>query len=185
MFQSNDIETLNGVLAKEIHHPVFNFAPPSKESKLRKLLNYLLKHSEINMDECRNCIEYDIEQKILYNDVNDDWQELIEEYYSYDIIFSNALDVSNTDGIMNKVVFLNSLKQYYLRAKNELLDDTKNQDEIRLRSTAILDHVVQEHMEYLSKNNEADYEDIYLIKIIICYGFIECKILEKPPKSQE
>lgn len=185
MSQENHIDALKGAVAEQMHQPIFNFAPSNKESKLRKLLNFLLTHAEINVDESRNCIEYDIEQKILYNDVDDDWQELIEEYYFYDNIFSSALDVSNSDGIMNKVIFLNILKQYYLEAKKQLLHDPKNQDEIKLKSTDILDYVANIHMEYLSKNNETNYEDIYIIKIIVCYGFIECKILEKPPKVEE
>ncbi|HEX5330756.1 hypothetical protein, partial [Sulfuricurvum sp.] len=149
MPQENNIETVNGAVAEHMHQPVFNFNPPNKESKLRKLLNLLLKHDASTNNPPNNCIEYDIEQKIEYNDVDEDWQGLIEEYYSFDKIFSTALNIANPEGIMNKSIFLGTLKQYYVQAKNALLDNPKDQEEIKQKSTQILNYVSDLQLEFL------------------------------------
>jgi hypothetical protein len=179
----NNIDSNNGLSMSE-NNGIVNFNNIThRESKLRKILDIMLSQE---IDELPtpglskyDTEEYTIEDKISFNCLNKDWTEILYDFVAFETIIDNAL-VDDENGISQKSRFLKTLKYFYKKAKKEL-HILNNQDEICKHSTDILDLIQQYHIEFLKTNNEnKEHYDESCISILVAFGFIECKILEKP-----
>jgi len=183
----NNIEQNTGAVLRD-NLGVMNFpAPVERESQLRKIIDIMLLSDIVDVDSNDLSIydtkEYDIDGeygKIQYNNLKDEWLEIIYDYPSFDYIINDALS-DDQNGVSQKGKFLMQLKAYYRAAKKELKLPFKCQESIKEKSSEILDTVKKYHMDFLKKNDESNehYDENY-INMLIAFGFIECKILEKP-----
>lgn len=157
-----------------------NYASVARESQLRKILNCLL-DAPIDEEPVLDKSAFTIDDKLDFNNVVDGWFEIItEEFFLFESTITGTFK-NSIDGISPKGKFLLQMKRYYRDAKEELGLDAKLQDEIRQNSTNILNKVFEYMYSFLETKNEI-YEnfDKDNIKVLVAFGFVECKILEKP-----
>jgi len=179
----NNIDINNGLSMGNNRGTIIFNTITQRESKLRKILDIMLSQ-EIDESTTQDLSKYDteeytIENKILFNCLDDDWTEILYDFVSFETIIDNAL-VDDENGISQKSRFLKKLRNDYKKAKKEL-GILNNQEEICKNSTKILDLIQQYHMEFLKINGEnKEHYDENCISILVAFGFIECKILEKP-----
>lgn len=178
---NNSIGTNQGAVFTE-NHGILNFnSEPTRESELRRILDVII-DSPIYDIEQLDTSEYDIYDKLDYNNVNGEWKEIIFDYPAYEDAINNALK-DNIDGIPQKPRFLMQIKAYYRRAKIDLQIPLNCQDSIKKFSTDILNKVKSYYLNFLKDQNElCEHYDETNIEILVAYGFVECKVLEKPVK---
>lgn len=153
-----------------------------RESTIRKFLNLLLDSEYIKDEPFEKQLPFDIDAKIDQNKVSDQWLEIInDEYFNYEDAISNILSNDNENGIPKRSIFLSTIGDYYREVKIKLNLYSKPIETIALKSTEILDETLNMYVDFLVKNNEhTNDSDKFLLKILVVYGFMECKVLEKP-----
>lgn len=133
-------------------------------------------------------IIYDIDEKIEYNDVIK-YKDLIKEYSLYGNICEHAFNIIDNNDMGIKRRILNSISLLYKDFKGQLLLENKTNeiadiDIIRMNADKIIDYVKEVLEKRILEDGIKDrlfVEDIDMGLIrIICYSFVECKILEKP-----
>jgi hypothetical protein len=180
--QTNQLRDNNGALITD-NNGVVNinhYSALNRESELRKILDCLLKaplDENFELDKT----SYKIEAKLDYNNITDDWYEIItDEFYLYESTINDTLKQS-IDGIPPKGKFLLQMQRYYRDAKKELDLMSVSQNEIKANSSNILNKVFEYLYSFLKSKDEIyEHYDAGNIKILIAFGFMECKILEKP-----
>ncbi|MDO9305473.1 MAG: hypothetical protein Q7T77_09080 [Sulfuricurvum sp.] len=178
----NSIETNYGALFNDNYGDInFNHVS-TKESELRKILDVMLESTVYDIDEL-DTSDYDIYAKLEHNNVAGEWMEIIFDYPAYEDAINDALK-ENEDGIPQKPKFLMQIRNYYRRAKTDLKIPPNCQDSIKEHSTAILNKVKNYYMEFLLGRNELQqHYDETNVQLLVAYGFVECKVLEKPLKA--
>ncbi|KHL97006.1 hypothetical protein QW71_03550 [Paenibacillus sp. IHB B 3415] len=133
-------------------------------------------------------ITYGIDEKIEYNDVIK-YKDLIKEYSLYGNICEHAFNIIDNNDMGVKRRILNSISLHYKDFKGQLLLENKTSeiadiDIIRMNADKIIDYVKEVLEKRILEDGSKDrlfVEDIDMGLIrIICYSFVECKILEKP-----
>lgn len=132
---------------------------------------------------------YDIEEKIKHNDLKK-YRPLVESYGTYRLAVESTYDALDDEypGIKNKI--LRHLRYTYDLKKSDLLSNIKlkeNQspiDIIRQNSDFILDNVLDSlRNELITTKELSSIEDLGApLMVVVCHGFISCKILEEPRK---
>lgn len=181
--QQTTIQELNGTYIETNTGPInVSYNNQKKDSAIRKFLNLLLESNHINDETFKAQIAFDINEKIAQNNVTDHWLEIInDEYFNYENAISHILNQDNTNGIPKKSIFVSIIGDYYREAKVKLNLFSASIEKIAENSTIILDETVNLYIDFLKENGENTEEsDRYLLKILIVYGFMECKVLEKP-----
>lgn len=182
--QQNTLHTNNGALVSNIENggklEINQYASISKDSQLRNILNCLLNTPIDNEPELDKSI-YDISDKLDFNNIVDEWLEIItEEFFLFESAINDTFK-NSIDGIPPKGKFLLQMKRYYRDAKMELSLTDSSQEEIKQNSSNILNKVFQYIYNFLESKNEIyEHFDEGNIKILVAFGFVECKILEKP-----
>lgn len=183
-----------GVINGDVQVSVFNqrkFKFPSLIPSLIEQLAELANISDEDMDKqykisSEDLQEYRIEDKIEYNRVIK-YKEIIDDYSQYGAICENAFNIidDNDTGMKRKI--LKNINSMYKKEKGQVLLDNRGKDSIdiiRENSDAIIENVINSMTEKI--NNDDNGKNILIEDIeeglsrIICYAFIECKILEKP-----
>lgn len=156
------------------------FQTINKESELRKILNSLL-NAPLEEPSELDKTSYKIEAKLEYNNITDDWYEIItDEFYLFESTINDTLKQS-IDGIPQKGRFLLQMQRYYREARRDLNLLSVPHNDIKTNSSNILNKVFEYIYDFLkSKNEIQEHYDKDNIKILVAFGFIECKILEKP-----
>jgi len=170
--------------------PTFNV---NQTGKYKSLLNPLLekiidiydeKPKDSDVDELPSPLE-----KIEFNDVKV-FGEDIKECIDFLSVVEEQIDAIDDEGPGSKNKFLKAINLNYKNHKKELLitnniDPVKKNDVIRvIRLNA--DDLIQKVIKTIIGFAEADLhqypvEDVQgATSLIVCYGFINCKILEKP-----
>lgn len=131
---------------------------------------------------------YGITKKINYNHVIK-YKNIINEYSQYCDICKEALNIIDNNNIGSKAKILRSISILYEQCKGDLIlqykkSKMKEIDIIRENADKIIDNIknILEQRIILddqSQNISMEDIDIGLVRII-CYLFVECKILEKP-----
>jgi len=182
--QTNEIPKNYGAVVGKMEEGselnIFNCTPANKESQLRNILNCLLEVPIYNDSELDKSA-YTIDNKLDYNNVEKDWLEIItEEFFLFESTINDTFK-NSIDGIPPKGRFLLQMQRYYRNAKTDLNLDSNSQEEIRQNSTNILNKVFEYIHSFLKSKNEIyEHFDEDNIKILVAFGFVECKILEKP-----
>ena len=139
-------------------------------------------------DNIGNLQEYRPDEKIEYNCVVK-YKEIIKEFSAYYSICENHLNAYDDSNISGKARILKCVHLWYLQAKGEIIAENiqtgKSYIEIvRKNSDRIIDMVKIKIRDAVMGAKEFDtmyVEDIELgIECFTCFGFMECKILERP-----
>ncbi|ACQ54259.1 portal protein [Clostridium botulinum] len=131
---------------------------------------------------------YKIPDKILYNNIIK-YKDIINEYSQYCGICEKAFNIidNNNIGIKNKI--LKNINLIYKKEKGQFLllykdIESDEMKDIRGISDAIIDKIKDELECRIVQDDNAEnilVEDIDIgLTRIICYAFVECKILERP-----
>lgn len=180
--QLNHLNTNNGSIVGTNSGKIVikQFPTINKESELRKILNSLLNAPLEELSELDKK-SYKIEEKLEYNNITDDWYQIItDEFYLFESTINDTLKQS-VDGIPLKGKFLLQMQRYYREAKKDLNLLSVPHEDIKANSSIILNKVFEYIYNFLKSNNEIqEHYDEGNIKILVAFGFIECKILEKP-----
>lgn len=178
---ANHVKQNLGALFRDNHGEINFNSEPTRESELRRILDIMLDSPIYDIEEL-DTSEYDISNKIDHNNVVGEWLEIIFDYPAYEDAINNALK-ENNDGIPQKPKFLMQIKSYYRHAKVELGVPLNCQDSIKKYSSDILNKVKEYYIEFLKGQNELrEHYDEINVQVLVAYGFIECKVLEKPIK---
>ena len=131
---------------------------------------------------------YDINEKIKHNEIIK-YKEIINEYGQYSGICEKAFNIIDNNKIGSKRKILMSISLLYKKYKGELLSNNgkeTNQNDIEIireKSDKMIDIIKNELEDRIEKDGSNDFyseEKEIGLYIIICYAFVECKILEKP-----
>lgn len=139
-------------------------------------------------DNNENYIPYKINDKITYNCVIK-YRDIIKEYYKYGSTCEEYFNILDNSSIGTKVKILRHIRYLYIDCKGSILLEYKDKkldemDIIRENADRLIDMVknqiqllINDSKLYLETNAE---EISFGLTIIVCYCFVECKILEKP-----
>lgn len=195
-----------GVMANEIHGHVdnsrtYNVILPERE-KQRKLPSLIPQIVEALADltvlpedeidkiykvNIEDLTSYDIPKKITHNNLIQ-YKDVIEEYSQYGRICEEAFNIVDNSMMGAKGKILRDIRHLYRNFKGQLLrqnQDSKLEeiDIIRKNADLIIDMIKDELEKRIlaDSNTNILVEDLEdgLIRIL-CYSFVECKILEKP-----
>ena len=186
----------SGVIANTVHNLTVHQVPRrSTQSLIPVLIEELAKFNDLTEEELEkdyrvnidDLKEYNIPEKITYNCVIK-YKEIIDEYSQYGAICNEALNILDNNKIGTKTRVLKSINLSYQTSKGEYLlrhrdENLEEMDRIRECADNIIDDVKNTLLErvYNDTTRLIDEEDIEIGLIrIICYAFVECKILEKP-----
>ena len=191
----------SGVMAEEINGPVTIHI----DNNIRKLPSIMPKFIEIlarlvdEEDErvVNKNIEniyaiYDIEGKIKYNNLSI-YREIVDDYGEYYYVCNTALDNVNQAYKSGKRKILREVSESYKSEKRVLLSNCKTKEEaiyiIRSNADRIIGEIKNKLIEKIrilyTEENILEEDINYCASIFVCYCFVECKILEKPPISYE
>jgi len=130
---------------------------------------------------------YDIPKKITHNNLIL-YKDVIKEYSQYGRICEEAFNIVDNSMIGAKGKILRDMRHLYRKFKGELIRANRDtcleeMDIVRQNADLIIDMIKDElEVRILEDCNsnifKEDLED-GLIRIL-CYSFVECKILEKP-----
>lgn len=193
----------DGIIAGEIHGDVDNRRTyyinvpnnkklPSIITKVVEALAQLAIMSEEEIDirykvDAKDLRAYKIPEKITQNHVVKH-KATILEYSHYGRMCDEAFNIVDNNLMGSKSKVLRDIQQLYRDCKGQLLleNDCDSGDEmeiIRKHSDSIIEMVRDELKERILNDDSESffYEDLNdgLIRVV-CYAFIECKILEKP-----
>ncbi len=176
--------TNNGIVVGSNENGTINMLT-QRESILRKLIDYI--YTKIEDEAKENLSKYDtqeytIEKKISHNCLDEEWEETIYELASYDNAINSALDDANDEQIAKKSAFLKSMQTYYKKALKELSIKKDDTESICAKSTEILECVTSYYTTLIKENNHdtKEFYDEDCVKILVAFGFAECKVLKKP-----
>lgn len=154
-----------------------------------QLLQIALKASSLDSAP-RN--EFKIDTKISYNQLKS-YKPWVEKYSEYGHVIDGLYDSLDTDFASAKARIMLSIAQYYLSEKIKLLSEKKDQmqsDDITIiqnNSDLLFDRVVTRiKNEIIGGKVDASVtiEDVQTCSTVIAsHGFIQCKILERPPEG--
>lgn len=170
-------------------------------SILSKLIKNILNTQDISRESTykKDLIPYDILEKIDYNIVII-YKQIFEKYKNYYWICDKILNTIDDNGSFSeKKIFLNYLNDLYIEIiGNFMKDEIKKIQEKKgrippikqniqiIKEKILADEIVKKIRDSLKNilNDELlEEEKNFGINILICYGFIECKILEKPKRE--
>ena len=160
---------------------------PSLISKVVKLLG-----DACVADTCsanlKSLKDFRPDEKITYNNVKK-YRYIISEYASYYALCDEYMNLYDDSNINSKSRILACVHLWYLTAKGDVISqnqaDNKTEIEIvREYSDSIIDMVNMRIMNAVKESEEIEsmqLEELELgVACILCYCFMECKILEKP-----
>lgn len=174
-----------------------DMTPKKTTSILSKVIQKILdipKDVDQNISN-RKLIPYDIIDKINHNFVIK-YNQIFAKYKAYYYICDKVINIIDSNGnLSEKLTFLNYLNDLYIETIGEYLreeifktGELKKNIEI-IQKNLIADKIIEKIYEKL--NNILQNEDLkeeekkFGINILLCYGFIECKILEEPCEKKE
>lgn len=169
----------------------------NKAAKYSSLLNPLLEKIVENYDpesEIENHGELPYpDEKIKFNNVNI-FTDQIEECVSFLSVVEEQIDIIDDEEPKSKNKFMRAINQKYKEQKRDLLIeksvDSNNPNDVisvvRENADKIIQGVSGAILEYAEKDLHGySVEEVKdAISLIVCYGFINCKILERPNDYQ-
>lgn len=143
-------------------------------------------------EDASDFMTYEIEQKISHNKLNA-FKHCIEEYGQYGSIVDSVYEDFDNQQPGGKSRILNHLRAKYNRIKSEIiqleqkiLPNITALEAVQKNADEILNRATTEIREEIITAQKASVvmEDLDLTSmVIVCHGFINCKILEKPPTN--
>ncbi|MGI2819602.1 hypothetical protein [Vibrio fluvialis] len=144
---------------------------------------------ELDLDDEYIYIE-EVEIKIDYNNLNV-YSELIRDNSIYLFIVEEAIEAFDNDNPNYRKRFLKSIKMRYQDVKRDLMlrhkINARNKEDvigcIKENSDHVISSVRDKLFDECFSNLEFCIESLQMARdMIVCYGFINCKILEVPAK---
>lgn len=155
--------------------------PTSLTSLIKKLCKVLendITNSDIEL------LPFTPEEKISYNNVIQ-YEEIIKEHAKFYLICDNIMNTLDDYDMGCKDRMLRSIKLQYSLIIGELKRVNPNVEKMQLiRENS--DDIINKVRDFLRKRLEQGTEEItqedidYGLIIIVCYAFLNCKILENP-----
>jgi len=189
----------NGFMAGEVHGDIIiNSTNGTKKlpSLIPQLIEKLAEITDLTDEEIERIYRvniddttaYNINEKISYNNIIK-YRSIIDEYSYYGSICDEAFNVIDNNNMGCKRKILRSITLIYKESKGQLLLENGSSgldeiDIIRKNADRIIDEIKRTLEERIIDDHDGQYiciEDVGVGLIrIICYAFVECKILEKP-----
>lgn len=193
--------TNSGVIASEINGAInINVGDnikklPSIMPKFIEILAELVDEDEdhLILKDKKNIYDiYDIDGKVNYNNLFR-YKDIVDDYGEYYHVCNTALDNVNLAYRSGKKKILRDISEMYKCEKRALLEGCNKREDIqgiiKENSDSIIDNIRKELIEKIriSYNEENLLEEDlnYCASIFVCYCFVECKILERPPIGYE
>lgn len=187
-----------GVIANDIHGEV-KVILPKEDNRLFSHIGNLVKglsclSSEIDEDILQEKLDkkwelkdYTFDGKMQFNSIKK-YRMVIEEFSKYSVRCDEIFNRMDDHDIGSKSKILKNIRRVYLHTIGEIIGDEIEKkiiiEKIRQNADNIIDSVKDTLREELinefngSSLYREDMEDA--LETIICYAFMECKILEKP-----
>jgi len=130
---------------------------------------------------------FNISKKILHNNVVK-YRPTLEYYSAFQGKLRILYSEYEKEGLLNKQYLLQNIKTIYLKVKGKFIQNSLNEiEEIRKNADKIFEEVELELWKIIDKSTNLEtntpYEAIKIsLLIIMVDAFMECKILEEPPK---
>ena len=156
----------------------------NNQSSLAFVINQLCQENLIE-DSSTN---FNINDKISHNNVVS-YRPTIEYYKAFQGKLRMLYSEYENEGLLNKQYLLQNIKSTYLKVKGKFVINSLNEiDEIRKNADKIFEEVELELWKIIDKSTnlqiDIPYEAIKIsLKIIMVDAFMDCKILEEPPKK--
>ncbi len=156
----------------------------NNQSSLAFVINQLCQENLIE-DSSTN---FNINDKISHNNVVS-YRPTIEYYKAFQGKLRMLYSEYENEGLLNKHYLLQNIKSTYLKVKGKFVINSLNEiDEIRKNADKIFEEVELELWKIIEKSTnlliDIPYEAINIsLKIIMVDAFMDCKILEEPPKK--
>ncbi|MDP7979907.1 hypothetical protein [Bacillus multifaciens] len=186
-----------GVMANIVNGNIYNIQRERKKipslipriiEKLAELTNLpdeeIDKMYKVNMEDLTS---YDIPKKITHNRLIK-YSYIVEEYSQYGRICEEAFNILDNNNIGIKDKILRDITLLYKECRGQLLlryrdSEMELIDIIRKHADDVIEYVREKLEERIITDDSTNIliEDLNIGLIrIICYAFVECKILEKP-----
>ncbi len=127
----------------------------------------------------------DISEKVSYNSLTSSYWDLLNELWSYILEIETAFEEidKNDPWILSR--FLRSINADYQTVRNKVCEKwTVDIESVRLLNYKILDELrelfIRRYDSTESKNAFASEDIDFWVRILLCYAFIKCKVLEPP-----
>lgn len=132
-------------------------------------------------DRLKSPAPFNIEEKILYNDIKYN-KSLIDEYKVFYPKINALYNELENQGTFKKEKLLRYIHQTYLRIKGLYIGASTDQHEIiKKNSDNIIEDVLSELLNAVTKDGKSYQEDVeFCISIVMVDAFMRCKILEEP-----
>ena len=158
-------------------------------SHLNMLLSKMLENSDFNAESSERKELFCPDEKLEFNHVqlfSDDISDLASFLYKIEEIIDEIDDISPG----SRERFLNAIHKSYKEHKNTLLLTSK----IDLKDNEVVLNTIRDNADVLIKNvgdsivsrGEVDLHSFPIeevkdsVALIVCFGFVNCKILERP-----
>jgi hypothetical protein len=146
------------------------------DSDLVKIIKILSKEDLNNLDLKYNVNDYEIENKIEFNNL-DITKEIIDEYKIYYTKLDKKYKEFDKQGANKSMAVLNAIRKNYFKVVAKR-DKNKNADEKFLE---VIEKVTEQVLESGNLENEITIEELDLcINILVVDAFIRCKIFKNP-----
>ncbi|HAN76755.1 MAG TPA: hypothetical protein DCQ31_02705 [Bacteroidales bacterium] len=191
--ETDDIVKYSVEVLKEMkrNHELKILSQPSSFEKFRN--NQTSLAFVINQLCQENLIEdtttsFDINEKISYNNIVA-YRPTIEYYKAFQGKLRMLYSEYEIQGLLNKQYLLQNIKSIYLKVKGKFVTHSLIEiEEIRKNADEIFEEVELELWKIIDKSTnlqiDIPFEAINIsLKIIMVDAFMDCKILEEPPKK--
>jgi len=131
---------------------------------------------------------FNISEKILHNNVLK-YRHTLEYYSAFQGKLRVLYSEYEKEGKLNKQYLLQNIKTIYLNIKGKFVINSLNEiDDIRKNADKIIEEVELELWKIIDRSSNLEtnipYEAIKIsLQIVMVDAFMECKILEEPPKE--
>ncbi|MDA1919828.1 portal protein [Bacillus cereus] len=186
-----------GVMANVVYGNIYNIQNERKKipSLIPRIIEKLAELTNLSDEEIDRIYKvneedlrvYNIPEKITHNQLIK-YRYTVEEYSQYGRICEEAFNILDNNNIGIKGKILKDISLLYDECRGDLLlryrdEDLNLMDIIRKHADEIIEYVKEKLKEriIMDDNTTILIEDLNIGLIrIICYAFVECKILEKP-----
>lgn len=167
---------------------IYQLQSSSYSSKINILLESLIEEDDNQIDP-PNALTAEADEKLDFNNIGH-YREDIEEFSAQLSIVEEKIDAIDGQIPGSKARILKAIHQHYKNQKRELLieknichgDKERTIIEIRKNSDYILNEISKKIIEHAKPDLiDKDIETMREVSnIVLCYGFVNCKILENP-----
>lgn len=166
---------------------VNRYDSPISPTLISKIIPKILNQLPDFEDSKDNLTSFEIVEKINYNDLKK-YKEIIEFHSDYLGLVDHVLFEIDSEKPNSRRLFNKYIKSRYIHTKHNYLSKYSNEsvreiEIIQEYSDSIIDAIKAELISSISPEMNFNKEEIEIgCELLVCQGFIDCNILEEPPK---